>query len=207
VDRPGLRRHQRVHGRRPARARAPGGRAPVARARPSLGLATAGAAIVIVYKGNVYAASRGVPFWNSPLLPVLYATYAIRGGLALLLVVLPLSDRFADTQWMGLIELWVAVSAAVMLGFYLGVMRNTTLAARRSVAELTGGRAALAFYLGTVGVGLIVPIAVGAVGLMGPVPRLTLALTGALSLAGDFFAKYSIAKAGIYVPLMPAGRM
>ncbi len=173
----------------------------------ALALAVAGATIVIVYKGNVYAASKGVPFWNSPLLPVLYATYAIRGGLAVLLVVLPFSGPLADTHWMGLIELWVAVSAAAMLGFYLGVMRNTNLAARRSVAELTGGRAALAFYLGTVGVGLVVPILVGMAGLMGPVPRLALALTGALSLAGDFFAKYAIAKAGIYVPLMPAGRM
>jgi formate-dependent nitrite reductase membrane component NrfD len=173
----------------------------------ALALAAGGAAIVIVYKGNVYAASRGVPFWNSPLLPVLYATYAIRGGLALLLVVLPLSGSLADTHWMGLIELWVAISAAVMLGFYLGVMRDTNLAARRSVAELTGGRAAFAFCLGTVGIGLVVPILVGMAGLMGPVSRLALALTGALSLAGDFFAKYAIAKAGVYVPLMPAGRM
>jgi len=170
-------------------------------------LAVAGAAIVIVYKGNVYAASKGVPFWNSPLLPVLYATYAIRGGLALLLVALPLSGGLADTRWMELIELWVAVSAAVMLGFYLSVMRDTSPAARRSVAELTGGRAALGFYLGTIGAGLVVPILVGMAGVMGTLPGLALAVTGAFSLAGDFFAKYAIAKAGIYVPLMPAGRI
>jgi formate-dependent nitrite reductase membrane component NrfD len=173
----------------------------------ALTLAVAGAAIVIVYKGNVYAASKGVPFWNSPLLPVLYATYAIRGGLALLLVALPLSGGLADTRRMELIELWVAVSAAVMLGFYLGVMRDTSPAARRSVAELTGGRAALGFYLGTVGAGLVVPILVGMAGAMGALPGLALAVTGAFSLAGDFFAKYAIAKAGIYVPLMPAGRI
>jgi hypothetical protein len=39
------------------------------------------------------------------------------------------------------------------------------------------------------------------------VPRLLLVLSGAFSLAGDFFAKYAIARAGIYVPIMPAGRM
>lgn len=173
----------------------------------ALTLAVVGAAIVVVYKGNVYAASKGVPFWNSPLLPVLYATYAIRGGLALLLVALPLSGGLADTRWMELIELWVAVSAAVMLGFYLSVMRDTSPAARRSVAELTGGRAALGFYLGTIGAGLVVPILVGMAGVMGTLPSLALAVTGAFSLAGDFFAKYAIAKAGIYVPLMPAGRI
>ena len=170
-------------------------------------LAVAGAVIVIVYKGNVYAASRGVPFWNSPLLPVLYAAYAIRGDLALLLVVLPLSGGLADTRGMELIELWVAVSAAVMLAFYLGVMRDTSPAARRSVSELTGGRAALGFYLGTVGAGLVVPILVGMAGVVGGGPRLALAVTGVFSLAGDFFAKYAIAKAGIYVPLMPVGRV
>jgi len=171
-----------------------------------LALATVGAAVLIVYKGNVYAASKGVPFWNSPVLPILYATYAIRGGLALLLVALPLGGRGVDAHAVGLIELWVAVSAAVMLGFYLGVMRGTNLAAQRSVAELVRGRAAPAFYLGTVAVGLVVPILLGAVGVVGPLSQAVLAAIGAASLAGDFFAKYAIAKAGIYVPLMPAGR-
>ena len=170
-------------------------------------VSVAGAAVIIGYKGNVYAASKGVPFWNSPVLPILYATYAIRGGLALLLVVLPLTGGPAVPHRLDLLELWVAVSAAVMLGFYLGVMRNTNLAARRSVAELTGGRVALAFYLGTVGVGLLVPIVVGVAGFAGPLSETALALVGALSLVGDFFAKYAIAKAGIYVPLMPAGRI
>jgi len=170
-------------------------------------VSVAGAAVIIGYKGNVYAASKGVPFWNSPVLPILYATYAIRGGLALLLVVLPLTGGPAVPHRLDLLELWVAVSAAVMLGFYLGVMRNTNLAARRSVAELTGGRVALAFYLGTVGVGLLVPIVVGVAGFAGPLSETALALVGALSLVGDFFAKYAIAKAGIYLPLVPAGRI
>ena len=169
-------------------------------------LATAGAVVLIVYKGNVYAASKGVPFWNSPVLPILYATYAIRGGLALLLVALPLGGRGLDAHGVGFLELWVAVSAAVMLGFYLGVMRSTNLAAQRSVAELVRGRAAPAFYLGTVGVGLVVPILVGAAGFAGPLSQVVMAAVGATSLAGDFFAKYAIAKAGVYVPLMPAGR-
>ncbi|MEK7701992.1 MAG: NrfD/PsrC family molybdoenzyme membrane anchor subunit [candidate division NC10 bacterium] len=168
-------------------------------------LSVAGAVLLIVYKGNVYAASRGVPFWNSPVLPVLYATYAIRGGLALHLVLAPLAGGGAGPG-AELIELWVAVSAAVMLGFYLTVMRGAGLAARASVGELTRGRVAVAFYLGTVGAGLIAPIALGLSGVAGTQSAAVLAFVGALSLGGDFFAKYTIAKAGIYVPLMPAGR-
>ncbi len=173
--------------------------------RVGIALSVAGAVLLIVYKGNVYAASRGVPFWNSPALPVLYATYAIRGGLALHLVLAPLTGGAAGPG-AELLELWVAVSAAVMLGFYLTVMRGAGLAARASVAELTRGRAARAFYLGTVGAGLLVPIALGLSGGAAAGSAPVLALVGALSLGGDFFAKYTIAKAGIYVPVMPAGR-
>jgi formate-dependent nitrite reductase membrane component NrfD len=164
-----------------------------------------GTAILIIYKGNVYAASKGVPFWNSPVLPILYATYAIRAGLAFLLVALPFTGSRLEAEHIGIIELWVAVSAAVMLGFYLGVMRKTNLAACRSVVELTRGRATGAFYLGTVGAGLVVPILLGIVGFGSPLSQAGLTLVGVCSLIGDFFAKYTIAKAGIYRPFVPAG--
>ncbi len=171
-----------------------------------LAVSLLGAAILIVYKGNVYAASKGVPFWNSPILPVLYATYAVRGGVAALLILLPFSGDGVNEETVGLIELWVALTAAVMLGFYLGVMRNAALAARRSIEELTRGRVVLPFYLGTLGAGLVVPIVIGLVGLTGPLPQAALVAVASLSLVGDFSAKYAIAKAGIYVPLLPAER-
>ncbi|MBI2822147.1 MAG: polysulfide reductase NrfD [Acidobacteria bacterium] len=169
----------------------------------TLWVSLAGMATIMVYKGNVYAASKGVPFWNSPLLPVLYIVYSLRAGLAMLLVLFSLDQPGEAADQVALIELWIAVSAAVMVVFYLGVMRNMNVTTRRSVAELTSGRAAGAFYLGTVAAGLIAPIAVGVTGLLQPLSMGILGLVGVLSLVGDFFAKYSIAKAGIYVPLLP----
>lgn len=173
--------------------------------RLGLAISLVGMAILMVYKGNVYAASVGVPFWNSPLLPVLYIAYSLRGGVALLLVLFFFDGPRVPSELAAVIELWIAVSAAVMVAFYLGVMRNANVAARRSVAELTRGRAAGPFYLGTVAAGLVVPIAAGLVGTLHPLSLALLALVGALSLIGDFFAKYTIAKAGIYVPVLPAG--
>ncbi len=171
-----------------------------------LALSLAGCAILIVYKGNVYAASKGVPFWNSPVVPILYATYAIRGGLACLLLAIPLAGGGPETHGMEMIELWVAISAALMLGFYLGVMRHTNLAASRSVLELTRGRVAIPFYTGTVGAGLVLPIVITSLGVTGSLSSGILAFGAGLALVGDFFAKYAIAKAGVYTPLMPPGR-
>lgn len=170
-----------------------------------LAISVLGSGIIIVYKGNVYAASLGVPFWHSPILPVLYAVYAVRGGAAALMVLLPFAPDGVDRENVGLVELWVALSAAVMLGFYLGVMRNAALAARRSVTELTRGRAAAVFYLGVLAAGLAVPIAAGFAGLATSLSEAVLAVVACLSLAGDFFAKYAIARAGIYVPVLPGG--
>ena len=170
-----------------------------------LALSLAGSLVLIVYKGNVYAASKGIPFWNSPVVPILYATYAIRGGVAALLVIMPFAGAGLQVHSVEIIELWVAVSAGVMLAFYLGVMRHTNLAASRSVVELVRGRVAIPFYAGTVGAGLVVPIVIGLLGMASPLSQGVLVLGGALALVGDFFAKYAIAKAGVFTPLMPPG--
>jgi len=145
------------------------------------------------------------PTARAALLPVLYIAYSLRAGVALLLVVFAVDGPRVPSDLVAVIELWIAVSAAVMVAFYLGVMRNTNVAAGRSVAELTRGRVAAPFYLGTVAAGLVVPIGVGLAGFLHPLSLAVLALVGVLSLIGDFFAKYTIAKAGIYVPVLPAG--
>ena len=70
-----------------------------------------------------------------------------------------------DGADLSLLELWIGVSAAVMILFYLAVMSGANPVARRSVKELLGGRVAFAFYGGTLMIGLIVPIGIGLLGL------------------------------------------
>lgn len=164
-------------------------------------LSVLGMVLLLLYKGFVYASSKGVPFWTSPILPALYVAYALRGGVATLLILLSLSEGFLDAERLGLLELWIAVSAAVMILFYLGVMSGADRTARRSVAELLKGRVSLSFYVGTLVIGLIVPIVIGLTGLATPLSLEVVAVVGFASVIGDFFMKYTIAKAGIYVPL------
>lgn len=168
-------------------------------------LSIAGAAIVMLYKGNVYAVCRAIPFWNSPLLPVLYVAYALRGGAALLLLFLPWNGPGIHAGLVEIVELWVGVSAAVCVVFYLAIMRSSSVGARRSVDDLLRGRVMRAFYLGVVLVGLVIPLAIGAWNVVTPVSLLALAAVGVASLVGDFYVKYSIAKAGRYLPhVIPA---
>ncbi len=164
-------------------------------------LALMGTVLLLLYKGFVYASSKGVPFWTSPILPALYVAYALRGGIAtLLLVLLTMGDKL-DPWNLGVLELWIGITAAVMILFYLSVMSTSNTVARRSVHELIGGRVALSFYLGTLAVGLLVPIGIGLAGLTTSLSLAAIATIGVASVIGDFFVKYTIAKAGIYIPL------
>ncbi len=166
-------------------------------------LALVGMIILLLYKGFVYASSKGVPFWSSPILPALYVAYGLRGGVASLLLIALFRGARPDGWDLGLLELWIGISAAVMILFYLAVMSGSNPVARKSVKELLGGRAALAFYGGTLFIGLLVPIAIGLLGLTTSLSLGAVAVIGVASVIGDFFVKYTIAKAGVYIPLRP----
>ena len=170
------------------------------------GLSLAGAAIIMLYKGNVYAVCRAIPFWNSSLLPVLYVTYALRGGVALLLLFLPWQGSAIDQRLLEILELWIGLSAGVCILFYLTIMANASVGARRSVEDLLRGRVAAAFYVGVVLVGFVIPVLLGLWNVVTPVSLGLLALVGATSLVGDFYVKYAIAKAGRYLPHVYAPR-
>lgn len=183
-----------------------GGQAEAIEAKVFWILSLVSAAVIIVYKGNVYAASRAIPFWNSSLLPVLYAAYALRGGTALLLLFLVWDTTGFDHHLVEVLELWIGLSAGVCILFYLTVMANSSVGARRSIEDLLRGRVAAAFYGGVVFAGFVVPVAIGLWNAVSAVSLGLLAVVGAASLVGDFYVKFAIAKAGRYLPHVPTGR-
>lgn len=166
-------------------------------------LAAAGMVILMVYMGFVYSASKAIPFWNSPLHPLLYMAYALRGGAAALLVAMALLGAPDQAMAGRLITIWIAVTALVIVLFALemqGALTGGNAAARHSARELLAGRFAGYFYGGTLVVGLLVPLALAS-GKLAPLSLAILAAVGLLSALGDFFMKYTTIRAGIYLPL------
>lgn len=164
-----------------------------------------GALTIIGYMGFCYTASKAIPFWHSPLHPAIYIAYAARGGIAVLLLVAALVGANPERE---LLYLWVGVTAIVVLFFVLeiqGALAGGNVAARWSVRDMLAGRLALIFYLGTLVVGLVIPLML--VGASDAYTPIVLALIGLASMAGDFFMKLSTVRAGVYLPLvMPARR-
>ena len=166
-------------------------------------LAFIGMLTMIGYMGFVYTASKGIPFWNSPLHPALYVAYALRGGIAGLLLVQAVSG-----EWLAglsnLLLLWTGITVVVILLFGLevhGAITSGNAAARRSVHELLAGRVAVYFYGGTLALGLFVPATIGWAGLSGPVPLQAMGVLAFASALGDFFMKYSTIRAGVFLPV------
>jgi formate-dependent nitrite reductase membrane component NrfD len=167
------------------------------------GVSAIAAGVILLYEGFVYAASRAIPFWHTRLLPALYVAYGLRGGAALLLVAAALGGSGFDIATVEAVKLWVVVSTAVLVLLYLSSGRRAGGAARESVSQLVAGRISPSFYGGTVLAGIVLPIALtlGRDALGGP-DLVLLAAIGVASLVGDFYVKYCIVKAGVYVPLV-----
>jgi sulfite dehydrogenase (quinone) subunit SoeC len=168
-------------------------------------MAAAGMVVLIGYMGFVYTASKGIPFWNSPLHPVLYMAYALRGGVAALLIEMAVLGAPSEDIAATLLKLWIAITAVVIVLFGLEIQAALTggnVAARRSVREMFAGRVAAYFYGGTLLIGLVVPLALVS-GRIAPLSFVVLAAIGLFSALGDFFMKYSTIRAGVYLPLNP----
>lgn len=167
-------------------------------------VAWVGTITIIAYKGFCYTASKGIPFWHSSLHPAVYIAYAIRGGIAAMLVIGAVTGAAASNS---LLQLWVGVTALVTLFFVLeiqGALASGNIAAKWSVRDLLTGRLSMSFYGGTLALGLIVP------GLLltnyAATSPMAMALIGIASVCGDFFEKYTTVTAGVYLPLHSQSR-
>ena len=166
--------------------------------------ASAAAFGVLLYEGFVYAASIAIPFWRTPLLPALYVAYGVRGGAALLLVAAALAGAAIDVEALEVIKLWVVASTGLLVALLLAAARNRGGAAKEAMRRLVAGSISPAFYLGTLLLGIVVPLALGLARTFGAAGLATLAVIGVASLIGDFYVKYCVVKAGIYVPTVGA---
>jgi formate-dependent nitrite reductase membrane component NrfD len=171
-------------------------------------LSILGMVTIIGYMGFVYTASKAIPFWNSPLHPALYVGYALRGGIAGLLLAQAVGGHWLASHNQ-LLLLWTGITAAVIVFFALevhGALTSGNVAAQQSVRELFTGGMAIHFYGGTLLMGLLVPAWLAWAGLSGPTSAAAMTVLAIASAIGDFFMKYSTIRAGVYLPVWTVRR-
>lgn len=173
----------------------------------ALAASLAGAAVILLYKGFVLSASRAIPLWHTSLLPLLYVAYGLRGGAAALLVTAAVGGGGAQLHEVEMVKLWAALSTAILMLLFLVSAGLRGGAAEVSLRELVAGRVSAAFYGGVVLLGLVVPIGIGAAGAVTGLSAPVVGLAAVASMIGDFYVKYCVMKAGVFVPIaMPGPR-
>jgi formate-dependent nitrite reductase membrane component NrfD len=162
-------------------------------------LAGIAAALVVLYPGLVLSSSPSIPLWQSPLLPVLFAGFALAGAVLVLLGAgaLPAGAAPAVAAHVGLPLL---AADAVLLGLYLEVAGRSGAAARESVRRLTRTSLAGTFLGGVLGAGLLVPLACLAIDLWGTPSSAWVVAAAVTALGGGYLFRHCWLRAGIYGP-------
>ncbi len=159
-------------------------------------LAGLAALFVAAYPGFVLGSMRSITFWNSAYVPALFLVSALLGGFGVLYL-LPL-------DWQGLAWLpFIKNIGLVLVIFELILILGLTWlalpgACRDSVNLLTQGSLRYHFFIGLLGLGIILPLVLLGLVSLGVGVLSFLLIEGVLHIIGVFFLRYIILSAGVH---------
>ena len=158
---------------------------------------------VTTYTGFVLNSVKSIPFWSSPLLPVLFIVCGILGGFGLA-VVISLYGGDIDLAAAEAGSRWLLTISALLIVVYLWRAAQKGTTSKQSVIEQIQGNASLVFWLGVISLGIIIPLVIAFSSYFAHETSATLLLIGvACEIIGGLSLRYSILKVGIYQPLLP----
>jgi polysulfide reductase chain C len=171
-----------------------------------------------IYTGLLLGVVKAVPFWNTPMLPLLFLVSALSTGMGAVLLVVGLrrwvipkaveaeGEQVTESvHALARIDLPLIVAELLVLFFLLFIMAASTTTAAASARYLVAGGYAVAFWLGVVVVGLLLPVTLEAWSLTRQ-EGLSLArladlgvVTGLCLLVGGLILRYAVLAAGANV--------
>ena len=170
-------------------------------------LAFVGGMAILLYSGLILASMQAVPFWNSPIIPVVLflQSFASASLLCLLVLLFDVDRTGAGMDLVPVAAGLILTVAVLMLVLVKSVPRSD--AAERARASLVKEPMRRPFVLGSLILGILVPfIAVVTYAITVPshrAPALAAAVVGAMSRCiGDASFRYSVMKAGMHEPLV-----
>lgn len=159
---------------------------------------------LIIYTGFVLLASRPIPFWNNPLLPILFVSVSLASGISLMetIQIFFPAQHISSPEFLKLAGPWfVGITAFLILVYLVGNLFSS-VAAKESVIYLAKGQLAPLFYAGVVFLGILLPLVILVLAYLEMLSSSALAVAGISELLGAFMLRYSILKAGIYLPIV-----
>lgn len=157
---------------------------------------------VAAYTGFLLGAATPFPLWSNAALPVLFVVSGASAGLAATALVGNIVDASAMTGMRSLAKLGAVapVVEAFVLFCMLAIVAMGTPEGAASVAAMVSGEYAVAFWLGLVVVGLVMPFAVEVYNLRGGKHIAAVdCIAHAGVLVGGFMLRYLVIAAAVAV--------
>lgn len=157
-----------------------------------------------VYSGFLITQAAGVPLWNTSLIPVLWVISGSVAAIAVLelLYVFGLVDARVSTFGVRLGLGLDVVKLLAVLGFLHVALSFGSAGARFSAELMTTGQYALMTWGGVIGIGILIPIAIGAYTVLVGKSKPLLLVSSVAALAGVFFLRAVVLLAGVWEPLV-----
>jgi formate-dependent nitrite reductase membrane component NrfD len=160
---------------------------------------------VAIYTGFVLKAVKGVPFWNSWLLPILFIMCGILGGFGLSVAIALAGGGIELSQAEMGSRILLAVNIILIVAYLLLASRREEIG-KQSVFEQIRGHNAPVFWIGIVALGIVIPLIVIIIGLVAAEVNSAVLITGVVcEIIGGLSLRYVVLKAGAYKPLVAIG--
>ncbi|MGD0780608.1 MAG: NrfD/PsrC family molybdoenzyme membrane anchor subunit [Dehalococcoidales bacterium] len=157
-----------------------------------------------IYTGFAVSYVNAIKVWNSAIVPILFVTCGISGGLAILLAVMIGQDSSQIATLENIIRV-VLIAFAVIVGVYLWNATYSSTAAKDAVVRLIGGALAPLFWIGVFLFGIAVPVVISVTTYFTGEAASGLLITAVVcEIIGGLALRFAILKAGVYAPLLPA---
>lgn len=155
-----------------------------------------------IYCGFAMSYCKSVPFWNTGMLPIVFVIMGLADGLGLVMGIGLITNGVDFHAIESASRIFLLVNA-MLIATYLINASYQSITAEYSVKELIVGRVALAFWLGVIILGIVVPAVISIISLYAAAlspPLLVIAIVA--HTIGAFALKYCVLKVGIYRPIL-----
>ncbi|NOX37266.1 MAG: polysulfide reductase NrfD [Calditrichaeota bacterium] len=164
----------------------------------TLWLGALAAVMVAIYTAFLFAQAKGRDFWQNPVLPLHMFGHSVLAGAAALALFMPFLGTTADwSLYLSRVMIAALIFNALVLIVEL-VTHHPTEDARLTVDLIVRGPFRWAFWLGAIGIGLILPLLIL---ILGSGSVLEVSAAGLLALVGMYFTEHIWVRAPQLIPL------
>jgi formate-dependent nitrite reductase membrane component NrfD len=156
-----------------------------------------------IYTGFAVSYVSAIKVWNTAIVPVLFVTCGLTGGMAILLAIMMGQDSGNIAMLENIIRV-VLVALAIIIGVYLWNTTYSSTAAKDAIKRLIGGSLAPLFWVGVFLFGIVIPVVISLATIGSEEPAAGLMITAVVSeIIGGLALRFAVLKAGVYQPLLP----